>query len=85
MERSARGDIHHCHKHGVGRLTELDVVLTNPFDNIGAVAGIAGEHLQGTGAAAISQEMVSNSRVVQTGVMLTYNDSKGSSTKVYDD
>ena len=65
---------------GSARLTELDVVLTNPFDNIGAVAGIAGEHLQGTGAAAISQEMVSNSRVVQTGVMLTYNDSKGSST-----
>ena len=36
---------------GSARLTELDVVLTNPFDNIGAVAGIAGEHLQGTGAA----------------------------------
>ena len=65
---------------GAARLTELDVVLTNPFENIGNVSGLAGEHLQGTGAAAIPQEMVSNSTVKQTGVVLTYNDSKGSTT-----
>jgi RHS repeat-associated protein len=65
---------------GAARLTELDVVLTNPFENIGNVSGLAGEHLQGTGAVAIPQEMVSNSTVKQTGVVLTYNDSKGSTT-----
>ena len=58
---------------GAARLTELDVVLTNPFENIGDVSGLAGEHLQGTGAAAVSQEMVSKSTVKQTGVVITYN------------
>lgn len=65
---------------GAARLTELDVVLTNPFENIGDVSGLAEEHLQGTGAAAVSQEMVSKSTVKQTGVVITYNDSKGSTT-----
>lgn len=58
---------------GAARLTELDVVLTNPFENIGDVSGLAGEHLQGTGAVAVSQEMVSKSTVKQTGVVITYN------------
>ena len=64
---------------GAARLTEQDVVLTNPFENIGNVAGLTGEHLQGTGAAAISQEMVSHNNVVQGGAIFTYNDANGDS------
>ncbi len=64
---------------GAARLTEQDVVLSNPFENIGNVSGLAGEHLQGTGAAAISQEMVSHNNVVQGGAIFTYNDANGDS------
>lgn len=65
---------------GSARLTELDVILTNPLENIGDIAGISGEHLQGTGAVAIPQEAVSNSNVKQVGVVMTFNDSKGHTT-----
>ena len=64
---------------GAARLTELDVVLTNPFDNLGNVSGLAGEHLQGTGAAAISQEVVSKSTVEQLGAVMTFNKANGGS------
>ena len=49
------------------RLTEQDVLLTNPLDNNAEVAGLAGEYLQGTGAAAVSQVVSSKSTVVQGG------------------
>ena len=62
------------------RLTEQDVLLTNPLDNNAEVAGLAGEYLQGTGAAAVSQVVSSKSTVVQGGAFgITHNDAKGSS------
>ena len=48
------------------RLTEQDVLLTNPLDNNTEVAGLAGEYLQGTGAAAVSQVMSSKSTASRT-------------------
>ncbi|MGN1254236.1 MAG: toxin TcdB middle/N-terminal domain-containing protein, partial [Prevotella sp.] len=64
---------------GTARLTEQDVLLTNPLESDGEVAGLAGACLQGTGAAAVSQVMTSKSTVVQGGAMgITHNDAKGS-------
>ena len=40
---------------GTARLAEQDVVITNPLDNQVDVAGLAGDCLQGTGAAAVSR------------------------------
>ena len=64
---------------GASRLTEQNVRLTNPFDDIGDVTGLSGTCLQGTGAVAITQEMVATSDVDQTGVLVTYNDANGKS------
>ena len=62
------------------RLTEQDVLLTNPLDNNAEVAGLAGEYLQGTGAAAVSQVVSSKSTVVQGGALgITHNNANGSS------
>jgi hypothetical protein len=61
-------------------LTEQDVLLTNPLDNNAEVAGLAGEYLQGTGAAAVSQVVSSKSTVVQGGALgITHNNANGSS------
>ena len=61
------------------RLTEQDVLLTNPLDNNAEVAGLAGEYLQGTGAAAVSQVVSSKSTVVQGGARgITHNNANGS-------
>ena len=61
------------------RLAEQDVVLTNPLDNDVDIAGISGEHLQGTGAAAVTQVSSSKSTVTQSGAMgITYSDANGS-------
>ncbi|RGS07623.1 type IV secretion protein Rhs, partial [Segatella copri] len=61
------------------RLTEQDVLLSNPLENDTEVAGLAGEYLQGTGAAAVSQVMSSKSTVVQGGALgITHNDASGS-------
>mgnify|MGYP000106946072 FL=1 len=62
------------------RLTEQDVLLTNPLDNNAEVAGLAGEYLQGTGAAAVNQVVSSKSTVVQGGALgITHNNANGSS------
>ncbi len=62
------------------RLTEQDVLLSNPLDNNTEVAGLAGEYLQGTGAAAVSQVVSSKSTVVQGGARgITHNNANGSS------
>ncbi len=63
---------------GAARLTELDVVLTNPFENLGDIAGMSGEYLQGTGAAAIVQKTVTKNTVNQAGLVVTFNDAEGS-------
>ena len=61
------------------RLTEQDVLLSNPLENNTEVAGLAGEHLQGTGAAAVTQVVSSKSTVVQGGALgITHNDASGS-------
>ena len=61
------------------RLAEQDVVLTNPLDNDVDIAGISGEHLQGTGAAAVTQVSSSKSTVTQSGAIgITYSDANGS-------
>ena len=61
------------------RLAEQDVILTNPLENDVDIAGIAGEHLQGTGAAAVTQVSSSKSTVTQSGGMgITYSDANGS-------
>ena len=64
---------------GASRLTEQNVKLTNPFEDAINVSGLSGSCLQGTGAVAVAQEMVSTSDVNQTGVLLTYNDASGNS------
>ncbi len=63
---------------GTARLTELDVILTNPLENIGDIAGLEGEHIQGTGAAAIVQKTVTKNTVKQAGLVVTFNDAEGS-------
>ena len=61
------------------RLTEQDVLLSNPLENNAEVSGLAGEHLQGTGAAAVTQVVSSKSTVVQGGALgITHNDANGS-------
>ena len=61
------------------RLAEQDVILTNPLENDVDIAGMAGEHLQGTGAAAVTQVSSSKSTVTQSGGMgITYSDANGS-------
>ena len=66
---------------GASRLSEQNVVLTNPFDELGDVAGLSGEHLQGTGAVAINQEVVSKSDVTQTGLIgITKSEATGESS-----
>ncbi len=65
-------------KMGTARLTELDVILTNPLENIGDIAGLEGEHIQGTGAAAIVQKTVTKNTVKQAGLVVTFNDAEGS-------
>lgn len=64
---------------GASRLTEQNVILTNPFEHIDDIAGVSGTCLQGTGAVAITQEMVATSDVNQTGIAFTYNDASGKS------
>lgn len=66
---------------GTARLSEQNVVLSNPFDDLDNVASLAGECLQGTGAVAITQEVVSTSDVTQTGLIgITKSDATGEST-----
>lgn len=61
------------------RLAEQDVILTNPLESEVDVAGISGAHLQGTGAAAVTQVSSSKSTVTQSGGMgITYSDANGS-------
>ena len=61
------------------RLAEQDVILTNPLESNVDIAGISGEHLQGTGAAAVTQVSSSKSTVMQSGAMgITYSDANGS-------
>ena len=63
---------------GTARLAEQDVILTNPLDGDVDIAGLAGECLQGTGAAAVTQVATSKSTVKQGGSMgVTYNDADG--------
>ena len=64
---------------GASRLTEQNVILTNPFEHIDDITGVSGTCLQGTGAVAITQEMVATSDVNQTGIAFTYNDASGKS------
>uniref|UniRef100_UPI003F6734E3 toxin TcdB middle/N-terminal domain-containing protein n=1 Tax=Duncaniella muris TaxID=2094150 RepID=UPI003F6734E3 len=64
---------------GTARLAEQDVILTNPLESNVDIAGISGEHLQGTGAAAVTQVSSSKSTVTQSGAMgITYSDANGS-------
>ena len=64
---------------GASRLTEQNVILTNPFEHIDDITGVSGTCLQGTGAVAITQEMVATSDVNQAGIAFTYNDASGKS------
>ena len=66
---------------GAARLAEQNVILTNPLDNNVEIAGLAGTHLQGTGAAAVTQVATNKSTVVQTGAMgITYSKANGGAT-----
>lgn len=66
---------------GTARLGAQDVVLTNPLDNDVDIAGLSGEGLQGTGAAAVTQVMSNKSTVVQSGTLgITHNDANGNAT-----
>ena len=66
---------------GTARLAEQDVVITNPLDNQVDVAGLAGDCLQGTGAAAVTQVATSKSSVTQGGAMgFTVNTAEGNAT-----
>ena len=40
---------------GTARLGDQDVIVTNPLDNDVEIAGLSGDCLQGTGAAAVTQ------------------------------
>lgn len=64
---------------GTARLAEQDVVITNPLDNQVDVTGLAGDCLQGTGAAAVTLVSKSKSKVSQSGALgITFNDASGS-------
>ena len=66
---------------GTARLAEQDVAITNPLDNQVDVAGLAGDCLQGTGAAAVTQVATSKSSVTQGGAMgFTVNTAEGNAT-----
>lgn len=66
---------------GTARLAEQDVVITNPLDNQVDVTGLAGDCLQGTGAAAVTQVATSKSSVTQGGAMgFTVNTAEGNAT-----
>ena len=66
---------------GTARLAEQDVVITNPLDNQVDVIGLAGDCLQGTGAAAVTQVATSKSSVTQGGAMgFTVNTAEGNAT-----
>ena len=63
---------------GAARLAEQDVILTNPLENNVDIAGISGEYLQGTGAAAVTQISSSKSTVQQSGALgITLSDAEG--------
>lgn len=65
---------------GTARLAEQDVILTNPLENNVDIAGISGEYLQGTGAAAATQVSSSKSTVQQSGALgITLSDAEGDS------
>ena len=66
---------------GTARLGDQDVIVTNPLDNDVEIAGLSGDCLQGTGAAAVTQVASNKSNVTQGGAMgITYNDADGSAT-----
>ena len=64
---------------GTARLAEQDVVITNPLDNQVDVTGLAGDCLQGTGAAAVTLVSKNKSNVNQSGALgVTLSDASGS-------
>ena len=66
------------HSMGAARLTEQDVKMTNPFDNMASVETETSDCAQGTGALAISQKVVSKNTTTQRGLsFLTENESTG--------
>ena len=66
---------------GTARLGDQDVIVTNPLDNDVEIAGLSGDCLQGTGAAAVTQVASNKSNVAQGGAMgITYNDADGNAT-----
>ena len=66
---------------GTARLGDQDVIVTNPLDNDVEIAGLSGDCLQGTGAAAVTQVASNKSNVTQSGGMgITYNDADGNTT-----
>ena len=66
---------------GTARLGDQDVIVTNPLDNDVEIAGLSGDCLQGTGAAAVTQVASNKSNVAQSGAMgITYNDADGNAT-----
>ena len=66
---------------GTARLGDQDVIVTNPLDNDVEIAGLSGDCLQGTGAAAVTQVASNKSNVTQGGAMgITYNDADGNAT-----
>ena len=66
---------------GTARLGDQDVIVTNPLDNDVEIAGLSGDCLQGTGAAAATQVATNMSDVNQEGGMgITYNDAYGNAT-----
>lgn len=57
------------------------MIVTNPLDNDVEIAGLSGDCLQGTGAAAVTQVASNKSNVTQGGAMgITYNDADGNAT-----
>lgn len=66
---------------GAARLAEQNVILTNPLESDVEIAGLSGVHLQGTGAAAVTQVATNKSTVVQAGSMgITYSKANGGAT-----
>lgn len=66
---------------GTARLGDQNVIVTNPLDNDVEIAGLSGDCLQGTGAAAVTQVASNKSNVAQGGAMgITYNDADGNAT-----
>jgi RHS repeat-associated protein len=66
---------------GTARLGDQDVIITNPLENNVNIAGLSGECLQGTGAAAVTQVVSNKSNVIQSGALgITHNDANGNAT-----